>query len=129
MYFSTNLRINSLGQLSFLRLPVLGLLSSRVGRREKMHMTPYPHPLIVFPFFLLTSLWELPPQSECLEKAFQRTPSCILNEHFCFTDININENHACFSCLVTGGSIFTFCSRKVLHTFTFTLFMWDEGTR
>ena len=48
VYFSTDLRINSLGGPSFVRLPVVGLLGSRVGR-EKYALLPT-HPLALFSY-------------------------------------------------------------------------------
>ena len=91
---STNLCINSLGQPSLLRLPVVGLLVSRLGRRKKICMTPYPRPLHPFSFFPAHISLGGAPTIWMPGKGYSIYYSCLLNEHFCFIDININKNHA-----------------------------------
>ena len=60
--------IVSAGRPSFVRLPVVGLLGSRVGP-ENSHYS-LPHPLTLF---LLASLGGSPPQPERLEEAIRHT--------------------------------------------------------
>ena len=87
LYHSTDLRINSLGRPSLVRLPVVGLLGSRVGREKyALLSTPPPRP------FLTRISRRFAPTVWRPGRGYSTYFNRVLNEHFCFTD-NINENH------------------------------------
>ena len=82
--FPLNLRINSLGRLSFVWLPVIGLLGTREGRREKIRITPYPHPLSPFSVPTRISLRVAP--TIWTHVGYSTYFIRVLKGPFCFTD-------------------------------------------